>query len=391
MCGLRSPDRGPGAPPDRQPHVVRVHDLGETGRQQPYLVLEYADRGTLADRVAQMRTGGWRATAADVLAVALPLAAALDAVHAADVVHRDLSPGNVLLRSARVGGADGPVPSPAPLSAIVDGGALLLADLGLCKDLAVNSGRTAAGGTEGFRPPELRSGPAVIDGTADLWSLSALLVWLITGHPPDDDSVLEPVVAAGLPASLAAVLDQSLSEDPQSRHSDPSAWLAAVVDSLALPNELSSTERESLGPEGNQAASRRGRRRRRLMLGAGAVLAAAVLVAGLASTRGWFGGGPDITSTGEGGVRVARMASGASAAIIGPTEVAVGETAVFEADLDGVDEMVWLAPDGRLLEGKPFLEVDTTSPGTAPVTLIGVDPEAEPITVTHELRVTAAD
>lgn len=36
-------------------HVVTVHDIGETPRQQPYLVLEYADRGTIQDRVASLR------------------------------------------------------------------------------------------------------------------------------------------------------------------------------------------------------------------------------------------------------------------------------------------------------------------------------------------------
>src|SRR5690625_7211322 len=38
------------------PHVVTVHDIGESERQQPYLVLEYADRGTLADRVEALRS-----------------------------------------------------------------------------------------------------------------------------------------------------------------------------------------------------------------------------------------------------------------------------------------------------------------------------------------------
>lgn len=57
------------------PHVVAVHDIGESDRQQPYLVLEHADRGTLAARVATLRADGWTATPADVLAVARGLAA----------------------------------------------------------------------------------------------------------------------------------------------------------------------------------------------------------------------------------------------------------------------------------------------------------------------------
>src|SRR5699024_7732345 len=82
------------------PHVVTVHDIDQTPRQQPYLVLEHADRGTLRDRVTALRDRGWRANAEDVLALARPLAAAVDAVHRARLVHRDLSPGNLLLTSA---------------------------------------------------------------------------------------------------------------------------------------------------------------------------------------------------------------------------------------------------------------------------------------------------
>lgn len=78
-------------------HVVAVHDLGETDRQQPYLVLEYADRDTLARRVPDLLARGWRPGVRDLWAVAAPLAEALDAIHRADVVHRDVNPGNVLL------------------------------------------------------------------------------------------------------------------------------------------------------------------------------------------------------------------------------------------------------------------------------------------------------
>ena len=42
------------------PHVVSVHDIGESDRQQPYLVLAHADRGTLAQRVTELRRRGWR-------------------------------------------------------------------------------------------------------------------------------------------------------------------------------------------------------------------------------------------------------------------------------------------------------------------------------------------
>jgi tRNA A-37 threonylcarbamoyl transferase component Bud32 len=210
------------------PHVVSVHDLGETERQQPFLVLEHADRGTLRQRVSELAGRGWRAGAADVWAVADPLAQALAAVHRAGVVHRDLNPANVLVTTRGRHAA-------GPATAVTGWGErLVLADLGLCKDLALNSGHTSAGGTEGFRPPELRRGPAVIDGRADLWSLSAVIVWLITGAPPGDVPAERALAATGLPAGLACALDRSLAADPAVRHPDPHAWLAEVAAALGM-------------------------------------------------------------------------------------------------------------------------------------------------------------
>lgn len=180
-----------------------MHDLGESSRQQPYLVLEYADRGTLADRVQALRRTGWTAAADDVLVLARSLAAALEAVHEAHLVHRDLSPANVLLRSAARTSYE------AGTSVLVsDDEQVLLADLGLCKDLALNSGLTAAGGTSGFRHPEQHT-TAVIDARADLWAMSALVAWLCEG--------------ADLPSGLATALQRSLAEAPSERHHPGSA------------------------------------------------------------------------------------------------------------------------------------------------------------------------
>ncbi|WP_341854490.1 hypothetical protein [Brachybacterium sp. GPGPB12] len=176
--------------------------------------------------------------------MARPLAAAVAAVHRAQLVHRDLSPGNLLLTSTSGESARAVGVESSPSAVVRADERLLVADLGMCKDLARGSGLTVAAGTDGFRPPE-QSRPGTVDIRADIWAMSASLRWLI------DD--------AEMPQALQDVLTRGLSEDPDARQAEATEWIAEVEESLAPPR-----------PRNRRAAplpaSRRrpGRRRRRL-------------------------------------------------------------------------------------------------------------------------------
>jgi eukaryotic-like serine/threonine-protein kinase len=355
------------------PHVITVHDLGESDRAQPYLVLELAARGTLADRVGILRAAGWEPRPADVLAVARPLAAALEAVHAADLVHRDLSPGNVLLCASGRAAVD---PSGQLLA---DDERLVLADLGLCKDLALHSGLTAAGGTHGFRAPEQRAGPSRIDRRADIWAASALLVWLVSGAPPVDDEPPEDLDLVGAGRALAPVLARGLSREAAQRHPDAHAWLADIEAALTSLPESGRPEPGSAGAA--DAGSGPG--------GVRLVVAAVVLglIVGMA-------GGPAVGQIGgperevvDGRARVTATASGATVMLTGPQEVRVGEPAMFGADLTGVRDWLWVAPDGALHPRAEGLEVRASTPGRADVRLIGTAEDGTPVEVHHRLQV----
>lgn len=317
------------------PHVVTVHDIGESERQQPYLVLQYAERGTLAERVDHLRSRGWVASAEEVLAVARNLTSALHAVHAAGLVHRDLSPRNVLITradraAARAGGAETP-------RLLAEDELLVVADLGLCKDLALNSGLTVAGGTAGFRPPEQEAGPALIDHRADLWAMSKLLEW-IAGDAP-------------LPAAFFTELKRSLNADPNKRHPGARAWLESIEGALAPP------------PAQSTRAATRGRPRSRWRILAVALALAVALGAGALL--------PSLFTH----LRTAE----ASVAIEGPESIVVGEEATFRAAVEGAESWVWILPGGRYVADAQEIRLTPSSPGRAEVVLQARDANGTPI------------
>lgn len=364
-------------------HVVTAHDIGESDRQQPYLVLEYADRGTLAGRVERLRRAGWTAEKADLLAVAEQLAAALRAVHAARLVHRDLSPANVLIASdpERAVG-DSPVAEgtvPVPSGGATEVGApgstpgprllesderLVVADLGMCKDLALNSGLTVAGGTAGYRPPEMEGGPAVIDTRADLWSLSALVRDLARG--------------ADLPAEVTSVLDRGQATDPEDRQSDIDTWLAQMRDALtpappALSVEGPASEAASSSDAslpGGRAPARTGRARR---------VAALALAVALGIGGGWAARG-----LGEAGAAT----STARITIEGPDRAAVGQRVTFTLSHSGVDSWVWVLPTGRHVADAASVTLTPSGAGRATVVVRARDAQGRDLRDELDLRIT---
>lgn len=343
------------------PHVVSVHDIGESPRQQPYLVLEHADRGSLAERVDQLRATGWTAEAEDLLAVARPLAAGLDGVHRAHLVHRDLSPRNLLLTSstpenpsARSGDASVGSPPPAPKTVAPDE-RLLLADLGMCKDLALNSGLTVSGGTSGFRPPE-QAGPGIVDTRADIWAATALLAWLSEG--------------SHLPSAFTRFLRHGMQAKPARRPQTIMAWLTELEEALDPQPDLEPTPIQAV-PTDEPAPTRRWG----LFLGVGSAIAIVAVVIGAMFGMS-LGDDEPVSSVDD-----------ASISISGPSEVAVGETATFTADTTGVESWVWTLPSGTYRTNEPEAVVTATSPGTTVVVLRAQGPDGQELESRHPVRV----
>ena len=145
----------------RHPNIIAIHAIGEHDKR-PYLSLEFAEGGSLAQRLAEKPMAPREAAA-----LVETLARAVHAAHQAGVVHRDLKPSNVLLT------ADG-VPK--------------VGDFGLAKLLDADSRLTMTGqpiGTPSYMAPEQTDERAKRVGPeTDVYGLGSILYQALTGRPP---------------------------------------------------------------------------------------------------------------------------------------------------------------------------------------------------------------
>jgi eukaryotic-like serine/threonine-protein kinase len=368
----------------RSPHVVAVYDLGQTERGQPYLVLDHADRGDVAGRVRSLRADGWVPGVADLSGVARALGDGLAAVHLAGLVHRDVAPRNLLLRSVEtsVTSGDGQL--------VAADEQILLADLGMSKDLVEASGLPVGGGTAGFRAPEQREEVGRVASTTDVWAASAVLVWLLLDrHPDDGGRWREDLAAAGWSPTVVDALAQGLAADPAERPGDVTPWVGRLLDA-ATPVPPPARLADPIVDVPRSPPLRPWARARRAA-SAAVVLAAAVQLPGSAVVLDRALTDDDdqtVEDLGDGRVRVSASRGDSSIAIVGPAEMTTGSPATFEAEARAVESWLWIDPDGAVHPDIRRMDVTARSPGSATVTLIGVDDDTgEHVQAQHRLPV----
>jgi serine/threonine protein kinase len=162
----------------RSPLVVEIYDYGVHGGFE-YLAMEYLPRGDLKARIQR------GVSEQEALHYVGQIAAALEVVHEAGLVHRDLKPPNVMLR---------------------DNDSVALIDFGLARSVDGNTISTQTGvllGSPYYMSPEQAQGEG-LDARSDFYSLGVICYELLTGQKPyiggTAMEVLQQHVSAPLPA-----------------------------------------------------------------------------------------------------------------------------------------------------------------------------------------------
>jgi CheY-like chemotaxis protein len=199
----------------RHPNIARIYDIG-VADDHLYLSMEYFPGGDLR---AKMRE---RLAPVTALNFVRQMAGALGALHEVGVLHRDVKPGNLLLRND---------------------GTVAFIDFGLARQLRLESDITAAGaifGTPHYMSPEQGHG-LPLDERSDLYSLGVVLHEMLTGEKP---YVAETPLAViylhanapipRLPSHLAhlqPLLDGLLAKKPEARFAS-AADIVTTIDRL---------------------------------------------------------------------------------------------------------------------------------------------------------------
>ena len=202
------------------PHVVAVFDTGEEDGR-PYIVMEYVEGASLAEELARRNF-----EPGEVAELGRQACAGLAHAHAAGLVHRDVKPQNLLLRTD---------------------GLLKVADFGIARG-GIDGTITQVGtllGTASYMAPEVADGrPAT--AVSDLYSLGAVLYELLAGVPPRriesladliDDRPIRPLreLVTDAPPALANTIMRCLDRDPLHRPRSAADLAAEVGDGSDAP------------------------------------------------------------------------------------------------------------------------------------------------------------
>jgi serine/threonine protein kinase len=226
----------------RHPNVVEVYAQG-SWRGRPLIVTEYVDGRTLREWMLDADWSGF-------VHIVRQVASALDAVHDAGIVHRDVKPENIVV-DAR--------------------GVAKLLDFGFARRSASElTGRDVGLGSLGYMSPEQAADPTDVTPVSDEWALAAIVYEALTGKRPFHDApgrahsaavehytdrLLNEAAPAGpetlnatVTPEVSAVLLRALSQDGSARFPTAGAFAAALTSARCDGTRLIASVREHAVP-----------------------------------------------------------------------------------------------------------------------------------------------
>jgi serine/threonine protein kinase len=182
--------------------VIALYDYGHDA-QGPYLILEYVEGGSVADK---LKSGPF--TLQEAVNIICQLSEGLGKAHALGIIHRDIKPANILLNYDN---------KPK------------LTDFGLAKYYMSDSDNTTVGtylGTIDFMAPEQRQNSSLTDARSDLWSLAATFYQMVTGNSPRTIRINK------LPKQVQSFITKALEDNPDQRYQNAPEFRSALESSI---------------------------------------------------------------------------------------------------------------------------------------------------------------
>jgi serine/threonine-protein kinase len=192
------------------------------------MVQELLAGPTLGAWISDLAARDMRPTPDEISAIVAQLAGALDAAHAAGIIHRDVKPGNALWN---------------------DQGRIVLTDFGIAKQVLGDANKTQFGvvfGTPSYLSPE-QAQTLPLTPASDVYSLGVVLYELLAGHVPfrgatpmqvamDHIQTPPPPLPArpNLTPAVAAVVQRALAKDPAARFASAGELAQALADAWAV-------------------------------------------------------------------------------------------------------------------------------------------------------------
>ena len=214
------------------PSIVRIYDFGESDLGL-FITMEYVDGGSLREHLQRLQSISKFLPFTQSMQIGIQIAEALDYAHRRGVIHRDVKPGNIILK--RLSHPD--EPGEQPFRAV-------LTDFGLVK-LQEGIPMTQSGatvGTPAYMSPEQCEGME-LDGRSDLYSLGIVLYELVTNRLPFTFQSLADAISthrrgtrpappseyrADAPALIDGLIAKSLAKSPDDRFSNGYEMAAAL-------------------------------------------------------------------------------------------------------------------------------------------------------------------